>query len=44
MPSRTALRILRMFYLLYRAPITASSTERKNALRSRPQGALELVM
>ena len=43
-PSRTALRILRMSYLLYCAPITASSTERKNALRARPQGALELVM
>ena len=29
MPSRTALRILRMSYLLYCAPITASSMERK---------------
>ena len=40
MPSRTALRILRMSYLLYRAPITASSMERKNALRSNDRKAL----
>ena len=40
MPSRTALRILRMFYLLYCAPITASSMERKNALRSNDRKAL----